>query len=86
MSTSWPGCRMESGLHPQRHRGPRRLNTPRGRRRILLRDSSKKGARAWVGSGHAGLSLVGHLGELGHCGVVPCQLGAMLVFFQTFQG
>ena len=43
VSTSRPGCRMQSGLHPHRHRGPRRLDTPRGRRRVLLRDGSKWG-------------------------------------------
>ena len=28
VSTSRPECRMQSGLHPHRHRGPRRLDTP----------------------------------------------------------
>ena len=41
----------------------------------MLRDSSKKGAQAWEGAGHAGLSPEGILRELGHRGEVPCQLG-----------
>ena len=86
VSTSRPGCRMQSRLHPHRHRGPRRLDPPQGRRRILFRDSSKKAARAWEGAGRAGLSPEGIFRELGHSGEVPGQLGAMLVFFQTFQG
>ena len=79
VSTSQPGCRMQSGLHPHRHRGPRRLDPPQGRRRILFRDSSKKTARAWEGAGHAGLSLEGIFRELSHH-------GGMLVFAQDFQG
>ena len=78
VSTSQPGCRMQSGLHPHRHRGPRRLDPPQGRRRILFRDSSKKAARAWEGAGRAGLSLEGIFRELSHH-------GGMLVFAQAYQ-
>lgn len=81
VSAGQPGCRMESGLCPHRHRRPRRLDTPQGRGRSCSGTVPRRG-----GAGHAGLSLDGILGKLGHHGDLSCQLGAMLVFVQAFQG
>lgn len=85
VSAGRPGCRMESGFCPHRHRGPRRLDT------LQSRGGSCSGAapRRGPGSGWV-LAMLGSLdsilGKLGHHGDLPCQLGAMLVFAQAFQG